>query len=718
MSPTASPSLVPSLLPTASPSVAAVASYLVTIVFELNDLELSVFSTTEDEFAQALANVFSVDRSSVSVEALARDDRRLTTGVTVVVTVEVDSAEAAAGIEQSVEDGTWRDRLASELSQQGVDISTEQISGGSVSVGRVSTTSNTEKESTTSSLQGQPSSTVSPTSMPTISPTEGGLVPISLLPQNHSVSSQLSTDSTANLQPALFGGTLPANDESQGYSAPSKVAIVDVRARFPLSDADLLGQPQIPMRLAIESGLAYAIGFNEDSVDISRVNYRPLAVSAGRRLLSYSTVLRISITCDSIDSDHIKALQENIESACASGAAVDSIQSQARKYDTLTPALEVMPSQLNVSTSVRFVIKHLAVQSNYSNSFPVLKIAPVMGLPLIVRPTRKYAHPLDNLDSYMQYYLSAIGILVFAVLALLLARRYQGRLPVKTVKSIVKTNTIQVSPRKVIREKSDDQITSPADETHKKSASSPVSPASSGGRRTSAYERRSSGPKISSQRRRSSLVQKGTGEKKEGSSADRRGSSVAVAPSENEDRRPSVVKRPSLIQKGAGEKKRNSRLRRGDGPKLSLDGQTKWQSSADAVQNASKQTALKSNTARIFKNKLSPSSVSGSQEAPQNWQASATSLKKLLRTTKRVSPQNAAARRKNQFGKGGSGNEDSNEELIKAAVVIQRKWRQKRLKVITARIIARKRALDEKLKRQQERMARQQAMRNALKVKA
>jgi len=487
-----------------------------------------------------------------------------------------------------------------------------------------------------------------------------------------------------------------------------------VSGRFPVSDAELLGQPQIPLKLAIESGLAYAIGFKEESVDISRVNYRPadakipLAVSDGRRLLSYSSLLRISITSDFIDSEHIKVLQENIESACVSGAAVDSIQNQARKYDTLTPAIEAMPSQLNVSTSVRFVIKNVA--SNYSDSFPVLRIAPMTGLPLTIHPTRKYAHPLDNLDSYMQYYLSGIGVLVCAVLGLLLVRRYQNRLPVGTAKAVVKTRTIQVSPREVHREKSKDEIVAPADQKHNESASAPVSPASGGRRNFS-----SGSKKISSDRRRSSLVQKGAGEKKEGSPAGRRVSSVAVAPAQTED------KRPSLVQKGTGEKKRNSRLRRADGAKLSLGEQAKWQSSTDAVQNATKQTALKSNTAKMFKNKLSPTSALGAQEAPQNWQASATSLKKLLRTTRRVSPQDAAARqqkRKEQFGRGGIGNEDSNEELIKAAVVIQRKWRQKRLRVITARIIARKRVLDEKLKRQQERMARQQAMRNALKSKA
>jgi len=175
------------------------------------------------------------------------------------------------------------------------------------------------------------------------------------------------------------------------------------------------------------------------------------------------------------------------------------------------------------------------------------------------------------------------------------------------------------------------------------------------------------------------------------------------------------TRRESVVRKGNGD--RRGLVRKGGGlggGAKAMIAQRKWQSSAGTVQNVTKQTGSESSKASALIKKLragpETKEPKGSREKKQNWQAAASAIKHLLKASKRAPKDPKSKEPKEQADDEGDAKQ-YNAELNKAAIVIQRLWRQKRLKVITARIIARKRALDEKLKRQQERMARQKKKR-------
>merc|ERR1719162_1979685 len=203
-----------------------------------------------------------------------------------------------------------------------------------------------------------------------------------------------------------------------------KVAIIDVAAIFPLSGADFFGPARLAIKLSVELGVAYAVGFSKDSVEVTRVNGRPADTEA--KLLEGDfheyALLRISITSNStesergralqgnLESEAVRALQERVEAAFLTGMVVSSVQRQAARNGVLTPALNAMPKKLTVSSTVRFVIKNVVVDrdSSYSDNYAaatiIASIMPTTTLPATNVSARNYTHILDTLDSYTQYY--------------------------------------------------------------------------------------------------------------------------------------------------------------------------------------------------------------------------------------------------------------------------------------------------------------------------
>lgn len=153
--PTNTPTDAPTNMPTFTPTLAPTHAVSVDISFEL-DVSLEEFNNAEESYKHAFAATLNVDVSEVSISASSSGSRRLAGGLTVVVTVRMNSITESDRITEDVsEQTTFLNSLVAALEHQGVTISPSQLSG------------------VTSAVEvAEDIETAIPTNLPTSSPTQ------------------------------------------------------------------------------------------------------------------------------------------------------------------------------------------------------------------------------------------------------------------------------------------------------------------------------------------------------------------------------------------------------------------------------------------------------------------------------------------------------------------------------------------------------------------